>query len=164
MSSTLCLYISQEQKVYKIPKPKNHMYKPVKELAGQEVLKILLYYDTAERKPSNLNHIEYERITLDSEGVHQIKGKRISSEMYNFFAFGLATAEELADRESPPVIPRAPVVLKSDEKKALYNYLQKSYKSLFADAPFILEARITTLNEKYKEHLELLKLSQKLMK
>ncbi|TVX94122.1 hypothetical protein [Paenibacillus agilis] len=72
MSGTKWLYINNKFKVYKVPNPINHKYKPIKELAEQEVLQLLLYYETYERKPSKLILMEFDRITLDSEGGYQL--------------------------------------------------------------------------------------------
>ncbi|MBW7475692.1 hypothetical protein K0T92_13140 [Paenibacillus oenotherae] len=164
MSGTRWLYINKELKVIKIPSPKNHIYKPIKEWAGQEVLKILLFYKTKDRKPSKLLMIEFDRITLDSNGGYQLTDELVHEAMYNFLEFGFSTTEELAQRDSPPAIPRAPILPKPEEKKALYNYLQNQNKTLFMDAPYILESRINALNQIYKENLDLVKQSQKLRK
>lgn len=59
MSGTRWLYISNDLKVHKVPNPKNSKFKPIKELAGQEVLKVLLYYETFEKKPSKLLLLEF---------------------------------------------------------------------------------------------------------
>ncbi|WP_374019097.1 hypothetical protein ABU162_04990 [Paenibacillus thiaminolyticus] len=162
MNGTRWLYISNDFKVYRVPKPKNHVYKSIRELAGQEVLRIILYFEIKERNPFKLLLIEFERITLDLNGGYQLLQAEMSKALYNFFEFGLTTPEELAEKDTPLAIPMAPVIPTNREKEALYNYLKEKFKPLYVDAPYIMEMRINSLKKIHKEYIDLVKQAMKL--
>lgn len=162
MSGSRWLYLSNDLKVHKVPKPKNGKFKPVKGLGGQEVLKVHLYYETFEKKPSKLLLLEFDRVTLDSEGSYELTQEEMEKALYNFNEFGFVTPEELAQRDEPLSLPRAPVLPTAEEKKTVYNYLKENIISLSHNAPYIMEERISALKRIHKEHIELIRKAIKL--
>ncbi|WP_458125859.1 hypothetical protein [Paenibacillus sp. Z3-2] len=145
MSGSRWLYLSNDLKVHRVPKPKNSKFKPIKELAGQEVLKVHLYYETFEKKPSKLLLLQFDRVTLDSEGSYELTQEEMDKALYNFNEFGFVTPEELAQRDGPLSLPIAPVLPTIQEKNTLYNYLKENLNPLSHNAPYIMEERISAL-------------------
>lgn len=144
MSGVKWLYISTENKIYKVPNPKNGKFKEIKELSEQDVLKVMLYYKTKNRRPDKLVMLEFDRITLDSEGVYELTDKRQSKVLQNAFQFIYNRPQELAD---PFELPLAPKVPSNNEKIALYEYLNKKFPNLGKDAPAIVENEIGSLKK-----------------
>lgn len=62
------LYISKENKIYKVPNPKNGRFKEIKELSEQDVLKVMLYYRTKNRKPDKLVWLNLIELLLIQKG------------------------------------------------------------------------------------------------
>lgn len=162
MSGVRFLYISQEGKVFRVPQPKNNRFKAVQELSDQVVLKVLLYYETEDRKPSKLLLVEFDRIQLDSEGVYELSDTEINKVIGNAFEYIFATPEEMAKSHRPFVIPLAPSLPDEIEKKALYDYLELKLPLLRKDAPLITEKTINKLNKIHEEKLTLVKEANKL--
>ncbi|QWU15324.1 hypothetical protein SAMN04487895_10812 [Paenibacillus sophorae] len=162
MNGVRRLYITKSNKVFKIPQSNKVSKRFIEDLARQEVLEVLLYYEIKERKPSKLLMVEFDRITLDTNGEYQITEEEKSRGLHNFLHFGLVTPEELANREGPPILPLAPVLPLRNEKEALYKYLKEKINVLFKDTPFIVEMRIESLEQKHREYIDLVKKSTKL--
>ncbi len=161
MSGVRWLYIF-DMDVYKVPNPKNWRFKAIKELAGQEVLKVMLHYETKNRKPYNLMLTQFNRIVLDSEGVYELNDDDEDKAMYNFINFAFTSPGELAESEAPLTIPMAPVIPLQKEKEALYGYLTEKIPSLAKDAPFIVEKTIKSLKESHEERVNLIRDAKKL--
>ncbi|WP_155592052.1 hypothetical protein [Lysinibacillus cavernae] len=140
------LYISKENKVYKVPNPKNGKFKAIKELSEQDVLKVMLYYRTKNRKPAKLVMVEFDRITLDSQGMYEVTDERQRRMLQNAFQFLYNTPQQLAENKSTFELPLAPTVPSTIEKKALYGYLNQNLPNLGNDAPAIVENAISSLN------------------
>ncbi|MBK3495041.1 hypothetical protein JFL43_09245 [Viridibacillus sp. YIM B01967] len=147
MSGVKWLYISTENKIYKVPNPKNGKFKEIKELSEQDVLKVMLYYKIKNRRPDKLVMLEFDRITLDSEGVYELTDKRQSKVLQNAFQFIYNRSQELANNKSPFELPLAPKVPSNNEKIALYEYLNKKFPNLGKDAPAIVENEIGSLKK-----------------
>jgi len=156
------LYITSENKVVKVTQPKNHIFKPIGKLAGQDVLRILLYYKTVNRKPSKLLLVEFNRVKLDSEGGYQLSDSEMDNAMFNFNHFGFTTPQELANRDTPLPIPIEPVIPTSEEKSAIYNYIKEKLPPLSTDAPYIVESTIASLKQSHQRNIELIKQASKL--
>ncbi|MGE7921335.1 hypothetical protein ACQKM9_20705 [Viridibacillus sp. NPDC093762] len=139
MSGVKWLYISTENKIYKVPNPKNGKFKEIKELSEQDVLKVMLYYKTKNRRPDKLVMLEFDRITLDSEGVYELTDERQSKVLQSAFQYINNRPQELADNKSPFELPLVPKVPSNNEKIALYEYLNKKFPNLGKDAPAIVE-------------------------
>lgn len=156
------LYISKGAKVYKVPHPKNLKFKAVKELAGQEVLQVMLYYETKDKEPYKLMLTQFDRIILDSEGIYEHNDEDRDRAMYNYLNFAFTTPDDLAKRDDPLTIPLAPVIPLKIEKEALYEYLTQKVPSLAEDAPLIVEGTIKSLQKSHEEKNNLIRDAQKL--
>jgi hypothetical protein len=148
--------------VFRISQPKNQVYKPIQELAGQEVLEVILYYDTIDRKPYKLLTVEFDRLRLDSEGRHVVSEEARRRGLYNFLEFGLVTPEELANRDRPLSIPVAPIIPTVREKEALYNYLRDKLPVLAKDAPLVVEIRLKSRDRIHQRNIDLVRQAKKL--
>ncbi|MCL1694585.1 hypothetical protein [Lysinibacillus sp. BPa_S21] len=162
MSGVKWLYISKECKVYKVPNPKNGKFKELKELSGQDVLKVMLYYETKDRKPDKLIFVEFDRVNLDSEGIYELNDERNSKVLKNAFQFIYNTPQELADNKSPFELPLAPSVPSINEKIALYEYLNKKFPNLGKNAPVVVENKICSLKKIHQEKINMIKEANKL--
>ncbi|MFJ8102716.1 hypothetical protein [Lysinibacillus sp. NPDC096212] len=158
------LYISEENKIYKVPNPKNGRFKEIKELSEQDVLKVMLYYRTKNRKPDKLVMVEFDRITLDSQGGYEVTDERNRRMLQNAFQFIYNTPQQLADSKSPFELPLAPSVPSNIEKKALYEFLNQNFPNLGNDAPAIVENAISSLKKIHQKKIDLIKEANKLRK
>jgi hypothetical protein len=156
------LFISNDCRVFRIPKPKNWVYKPVKELSGQEVLEVILYYETRDRKPFKLLRIEFDRIRLDPKGKYVFNDEDRERGMYNFLEFELTTPEKLANSDRPLAIPIAPVTPLPKEKAVLYAYLKGKLPILAKEAPLVLENAIQFAEQTHQKFIKLIKQAKKL--
>jgi len=158
------LYISEENKIYKVPNPKNGKFKEINELSEQDVLKVMLYYRTKNRKPDKLVMVEFDRITLDSQGGYEVTDGRKRRMLQNAFQFIYNTPQQLADSISPFELPLAPSVPSNIEKKALYEFLNQNFPNLGNDAPAIVENAISSLKKIHQKKIDLIKEANKLRK
>jgi hypothetical protein len=162
VSGVRWLFISKDCRVFRISQPKNQEYKPIQELAGQEVLEVILYYETKNRKPFKLLTVEFDRLSLDSEGGYVVTDEARRRGIYNFLEFGLVTPEELAKRDRPTAIPVKPVTPLAREKEALYTYLRDKLPMLSQDAPFVVEMRIKSSKQIHQSNIDLIRQAKKL--
>jgi hypothetical protein len=162
MSGIRWLFISEDYKVFRTYEPKNHTYKPIKELANQEVLEVILFYETKDRKPYKLLQVWFERLGLDSTGGYVINKEAKDRGLYNFIEYGFATPEDLANRDEPLSIPVAPITPTGSEKEALYKYLKDKLPALAEDAPFVVERCITSLKQNHQNYIDLIRQAKKL--
>lgn len=158
------LYISKENKIYKVPNPKNGIFREIKELSEQDVLKVMLYYRTKNRKPDKLVMVEFDRITLDSNGVYEVIDEREKRMLQNAFQFIYNTPQQLADNKSPFELPQEPSVPSNIEKIALYEYLNQNFPNLGNDAPAIVENAISSLKKIHQKKINLIEETNKLRK
>ena len=163
MSGTRWVLISKDNKVYKISQPRNWIFKPMRELAGEEVLEVILYYDIKNRKPNKLLMVDFDRINLSEEGSRIQSDEDDRKVLHNFFEFGLTTIEELAKKEVL-AIPVAPIIPSTLEKEALYTYLREKLEVLADEAPIIVENRIKYLKQKHMECVSMVREASKLRK
>lgn len=156
MTGCKFLYIAKNQ-VFHVPQPKDQVFKDVKEVANQKVLKVTLYYETEKRKPKNLFLIEYDYIQLDSEGGYnptnceQTKRKREETIVYAFMS------DDATKTKKPIRLPTLPAIPMPDEKQALYNYLKKKHPQLHKLAPLIMEEAIRESERIYRERMSIAK-------
>lgn len=162
MSGIRWLFISEECKVFRTYEPKNYTYKPIKELASQEVLQVILFYETKERKPYKLLQVWFERLELDSTGGYVITDEARDRGLYNAIKYGFTSPEELANREEPLSIPIAPITPSSSEKEALYKYLKEKIPALSKNAPFVVEGCLKSLKQNHQDNINLIRQAKKL--
>ncbi len=147
------LFVSREGKVIKIARPKDCKYKSVPQLAGEDVLEVILYYRNKDRKPHKLVMVEFDRFHLDSQGNYVQTEEDRKRIFHNFFSFGMANLlEGIEEKEDKPLpIPVAPIIPTIAEKKALYDYINEKLPNFTTDAPYVVENRIKAVKEKYEE-------------
>jgi hypothetical protein len=162
MSGIRWLFISEDCKVYRTYEPKNHIFKPIKELANQEVLEVILFYETNKRKPYKLLQVWFDRLGLDFDGGYVITDEARDRGFYNFIEYGFETPEELAIREKPLTIPIAPIIPTNSEKEALYKYLKEKIPALAKDAPLVVERCIKSLKQNQQNYIDLIKQAKKM--
>lgn len=157
MSGVKWLYISKQNKVYKVPNPKGWKFKEIKEISGQDVLQVILYYKTENRKPKKLEIVEFDRITLDTEGGYELTDAKTNRVLNNVFQFIYNTPQELAKRNVPFELPIAPSVPSTKEKLALYEYLNEKFPDLGKDAPLIVERTINSQKKLHQQKINMIK-------
>jgi hypothetical protein len=163
MSGIRWLFISEDCKVFRTYEPKNNEYKPIKELASQEVLEVILFYETKERKPYKLLQVWFQRLGLDSAGGYVITDETRDRDLYNYIKYGfVTTSEELANRKEPLAIPIAPTTPTSSEKEALYKYIKEKLPALAKDAPFVVERCIKSIKQNHQNNIDLIRRAKKL--
>ncbi|MFC9707272.1 hypothetical protein ACFTRD_03850 [Paenibacillus sp. NPDC056933] len=156
------LFISREGKVVKIARPKDHKYKSVPRLAGEDVLEVILYYRNKDRKPHKLLMVEFDRFHLDSQGNYKQTEEDRKRAIHNFLSFGMVDLLEGAEVEDKPLpIPVAPIIPTSAEKRLLYDYINEKLPNFSDDAPYVVESRIKSVKEKYEEFKSMAKRSRK---
>lgn len=148
MSGSRRIFISESLKVYRVSQSKGH--KGIIELANQTVLEVFFYYETFERKPSNLLAINFDRLKLDSNGQYHFTDEEMAKKTRNLIIFGLfQTAEDLSKGSSPLPIPTAPVIPTRSEKEIILKYMKEKFPKLYVNGCYILEQQIRKLNERY---------------
>lgn len=162
MYGTKYIYISRQSKVFKVPKPKGTKFKAISELAGQDVLRVTLCYETKDRKPNRLTFVEFERKSLDSEGAYELTDDERMKAWHNASHFMYASPEDLAKRDGPLVLPLAPSIPTSKEKTVLYEYLDKNFTILRKDTPRIVEQTIISLQDTHQKMINMIKTANKL--
>ncbi|KAF6628670.1 hypothetical protein H6F38_19285 [Paenibacillus sp. EKM208P] len=159
------LFISCEGKVVKIARPKVHKYKSVPQLAGEDVLEVILYYRNKDRKPHKLLMVEFDRFHLDSQGNYKQTEEDRKRAIHNFFSFGMADLIKGIEVDNQPLpIPVAPIIPTTAEKRSLYDYINEKIPSFSDDAPYVVESKIKAVKEKYEEFKSMAKKSKKLSK
>ncbi|SFS40837.1 hypothetical protein [Paenibacillus sp. 453mf] len=159
------LFVSRTGKVIKIARPKDHKHKAVPQLAGEEVLEVILYYRNKDRKPHKLLMVEFDRFHLDPDGNYKQTEEDRKRAIHNFLSFGMADLHERIEVEDKPLpIPVAPIIPTTAEKKSLYDYINVKLPSFSDDAPYVVESKIIAAKEKYEEFKSMVKKSNKLSK
>ncbi len=163
MSGSIYLYVSNKGKVHKIPKPKDSVhryraiYKAVPSLANENVLLVVLGYETLNRKPYELDIISFRRVILDDNGVYKPNYDNWDSSLTNFLNFDFVSADNLADSDIIPM-PVAPDNIPTEiEKKALYSYVKENYPLLWVNCSYIVEKNIKSIEQNYNELKNLVK-------
>jgi hypothetical protein len=141
MTGFMNLYITKNCEVHKIPIPNGKVYKPVPVLADQEVLFTLLYYETINRKPSNLIMVNFDRFQLNSDGGYQLTIDEIKKRCYNFDNYAFIYDKLLSEKNCLQ-IPQATILPTNNEKVALYDYIKEKYPSLWNNFPQALQCYI----------------------
>ena len=142
MSSLRMILISEDSKVFKIPIPKEMVYKPVKQLSNQRVLQVTFYYETYDRKPSQLLKIYFDRIDLDDKGQYSYTDDERLRHFRNISIFTLQTPETYSDSTQEVTIPTASEVPTLKEKEAIINYFKDKMPQFYPQGCYILEKAI----------------------
>ncbi|MHB1167141.1 MAG: hypothetical protein ACYC0N_01205 [Carboxydocellales bacterium] len=151
------LYLSREGKIYKLPNPKGNAFKPIPELANQEVLEVSIVYVTMDRRPHRLLSIAFNRVRLNGDGQFILTEEERKRNLRNFLNFGLVTAKQLSERDTPLPIPDAPTTPNDIEKRILTDYLKKELPILWQSDPGMLERVIFLRNQTHIKMSNLVK-------
>ena len=152
-----CRYLLiSDNKVIKIPRPKDSKFRFVPQLANKKVLEVILFYENKDRKPYQLLMVEFDRFRFDSNGIYEETDTDRRRALHNFFEFGIPSSL-IKDEDRPISIPVPPIIPTDVEKELLYSYLTVKMPSLAKDAPYIVENRIRSLKDKYAEFIRIAK-------
>jgi len=157
MSGLRYLFISNDLKVYRIPSPKDGVYKAVPQLADQLVLEVILYYDTKDRKPYRLLNVFYDRLRLDSEGKYENTQQETEIRLRNFYLFGFQTPETLSKEEEPIPIPSTIVTPTSPEKDSLIKHIKSTMPLLYPGSVYVIEKSIQSCLKANKRDIDFVK-------
>lgn len=131
MSGTRFVFISKGNQVFRIPEPKGSIYKAIPQLANEEVLEVILHYETRDRKPHKLLFVSFNRLCLDINGQNVLTEEEFNGRSRNFILFALQTPETLSKAEEPLPIPTALPIPTQAEKECLKNYLKEFMPQLY---------------------------------
>lgn len=161
MPGSMHLYI-YDDKVYRVPVPKDNAYKSILELANKTVLYAQLIYNLENKKPKELINIYFENFDLDNNGQYILTDEKVNRNMYNVINFGFTSPNELSLREDPWVIPQCPVIPNSKQKSIIISYLRSRYPSLERDALWVIENYVNVRKRQYNEIIDLIREANKL--
>jgi hypothetical protein len=156
MSGIRYLFISNNN-VFKIPTPKDRIYKPIPQLANQDVLEIILYYETINRKPNKLLFISFDRMQLDNHGQYILTQEEINKGSRNFLLFAFQTPEILSKSDKPLPIPSTITIPTKSEKVCLKQYLKEYMPHIYTIGLHIIEKEIQTRNENNIKNIQFVK-------
>ncbi|GAU75433.1 hypothetical protein [Fusibacter sp. 3D3] len=162
MSGTRFLFITKDLQIYKVPMPRNYIYKAIPSLHNQDVLKVILHYETENRKPSKLVLVSFQRLTLDHNGQYELTNDEIREGSRNFIEFAYHTPESLSETDQPLPIP-TPVALPTQlEKDCLKAYIKKNMPQLVGAGFYIIEREVESRKKINLEHKNLVLNASKL--
>ncbi|WP_141722844.1 hypothetical protein [Cellulosilyticum sp. I15G10I2] len=150
------MFLTKNNHIYKIPSPKNYRYKAIAELSNQEILYVLIYYSTINRKPSEVLEVSFDRIQLALEGQYEYTNNEMDMHLYNFNNYAYMDAKRLAEKEIIP-LPKALITPKDIEKQALYQYIKEKYPVLMKSLPLMIEKHIKKCSCIDQEHRKLVR-------
>lgn len=153
-----------DNKVYKVSKPKNDVFKAVRELSNKKVLFVELAYEIVNRRPYKLTRVSFSRVELDKLGQLNFEQLKRGPELINLINYEFTTPEQLMERSDPLIIPLAPSNIYKEEKEKLISYLEEHYPELAKDCPLILEQHIQSKKNIYEKHIKLIKNANKIKK
>ncbi|MFL0198508.1 hypothetical protein ACJDU8_23550 [Clostridium sp. WILCCON 0269] len=153
MTSYMVLHITDNYKAYKISKRIYEMNKSTLKLANQNLLQVMLIYDTYNRKPSKLIKVEFDRITVDSNSfiIYSESSFEFENNTVNYI---FSDANELALLNKLP-LPRAPVIPNQHEKVSLYEFIDKKYPFFHNPCVYLTEQYINIKNNIYSKNKKL---------
>lgn len=154
MSGIRYLFISSDNQIYKITVPKGNEYKPMPQLADQDVLEVILYYETVSRKPSKLLFVSFDRLHLDNKGRYILTRGEIDNGIRNYILFAFQTPETISKGDNPLPIPTAVCIPTKSEKECIKNYLKELMPQLHFSGLQMIEREIKSridINEKNKK-------------
>ncbi|WP_373844437.1 hypothetical protein [Clostridium sp.] len=153
MTSYMILHITDDYKVYKISKRIYEMNKSILKLANQNLLQVMLIYDTYNRKPHKLIKVEFNRITLNSDSfiVHD---ENLFEFENNTVDYMFSDANKLSLLDKIP-LPRAPVIPSQYEKNSLYKFINEKYPIFYIPCTYLTEKYIKDKNNIYNENKKL---------
>lgn len=151
------LFITFKGQIYKVPNPRNGVFKEVQDLANSSVLYVCLAYEILNRKPFKTVQMWYDRININSNGQYIITDEEIQKKMRNYKNFGFEQIIEAAFDMNIPEIPDAPALPNSVQKEGLRKYFQSKYSVLWKNSWNKFYERESQLNHQHKSMIKTLK-------
>jgi|SRR5690625_1784666 len=149
-----------EDEMYEIPVYKmkdSKMFKP--ELANQTVIMMTIIYETKNRRPNELLHVEFSKPTFDENGVYDYGAESTSDRMSVMLEYVFAPL--LSEEVDVLPIPPAPVIPTKKEVEVFKKYLNEKYSNLLLNSPDIIERCVAQSKQRHKEQIEIMKKSHK---
>ena len=157
MSGLRMIFLSDDRRVFKIPHPKNSIYKPVKQLSNETVLEVIFYYETYQRKPVKLLNVFFSRRQLDSKGQYLLTKDEQDRATRNLNLFSFETPETFSKSERQIPIPSALELPTSREKEIIIEYMKDKLPKLYPEGCYVIEKAIQRIKEKNKENKNFVK-------
>jgi len=164
MPGTRFLFISKEAQIYKVPIPKRFLYKAIPSLADQDVLGVILHYETRNRKPHKLIYVSFQRLSLDNNGQYKLTDDEMIKQTRNFREFAWHSPETLSEIDRPLPIPTAVAIPTQLEKDCLKEYLKEYMPQLVNSGSQVIESAIVSRNKINLENKRLILNASKLRK
>jgi len=152
MPGTRFLFITKDLQIFKVPVTRNLNYKAIPSLHNQNVLEVILHYETEHRKPSKLVLVSFQRLTLDSNGQYELSNDEICENSRNFIEFAFQTPESLIKTNQPLPIPTQVTLPTQLEKDCLKEYIKKHMPQLVRTGFYIIEREIESRKKINLEH------------
>jgi hypothetical protein len=144
MAGTRFLFITKDLQIHKIPIPNECIYKAIPSLANQEVLEVIIHYETINRKPNKLIFVSFQRLLLNANGQYRLTNDEIDERSRNFIEFAYYTPETLSKKEGPLSIPTTLTLPTQIEKECLKDYIKKNMSKLVATGYSVIEREIAS--------------------
>ncbi|MEX3625402.1 hypothetical protein [Viridibacillus arvi] len=153
------LFFVQNSNVIEIPAKKlnNHILEHPK-LSDQSGLLVSLFYKTLERKPHEIVHIEFDRITFDNKGVYRYSEQTLAEQFHIKLKYAMS---DLMVESTLLPLPIAPDIPNKEELHSIKVFLNNKYSVLLERTPFAFETVISNLKEIHEKHIYLMKKSHK---
>lgn len=132
------------------------------ELAGQTVLKMLMVYQNKNRIPFQIEHIEFERITFDNDGVYDMNKVIKSEEFRARFQYVNRELHEMLAKSNgnelnPLPVPRPTSNLETQEINSIKSYLKNKFPQLLKNSPNAIEQAIERELQIHNSQVQLMK-------
>ena len=149
-----------EDEVYEIPVYKikdAKMFKP--ELANQSVIMMNIIYETKNRRPNELFHVNFSKPTFVEDGVYDYGAESTSDRMAVMLEYVFVPL--LSEEVDALPIPPAPVIPTEKELEIFKTYLNEKYPNLLLNSPDMIERCVGQSKQRHQEKIELMKKSHK---
>jgi hypothetical protein len=157
------LYITPDGKYYKLPHPKGPTFKAIPILANQDVLMVTIIYNTLNRHPVNIIHIDFNRVLLDYEGKYVIDDEELYKKLRNTRIFGSGAFKTMTFNDGVIEIPDSPSLPTSTERNGIVSFLKDKYPRLYKTSLYAIEEKIKLIKHNHQELLADIKRASKRM-
>ncbi len=138
MSGIAFFYITQENQVLKVRQPNEDGFKPISNLANEEVIIVEIVYSTNNRKPVDTLFANFKRVTLDEKGVYKISEIDLINVANDLNIFS-SNALDIAEAEGPLEIPQARFIPTNEQKNAFIQFIKDNYPALYQSVAFRIQ-------------------------
>lgn len=157
------LYLANNS-VFKVPQPKESVFKAIPALKNQSVLWVELVYETKDKVPVSILKISFNRIDLDDNGQYKLTFDELTKSMRNINLFSFQTPESLGSGNEPLPIPSSLAIPTSAERKALLEYIVDKMPTLKHEAAYSVQKAIANAEAINKEYRDLIIAAAKIRK